>query len=194
MRSGRQVGPGELHSHGIRQTTSSLQWDFPLSLFWYGNSHCCTCFAKLLNTREFFWLILQCLYVAGMNGVHRQPPDMHQQHQSDKKRRNYKLIVDPTIHSYKGNQKVYRFDGINPVRIRLVAKGGTQSIFSFIWSAKNNQTKLVSKASSGADNAMLLDSVVKADTICVQFPWSSLLGGAFVATWCFLTNFKLETL
>ena len=55
--------------------------------------------------------------VSGINGVHRHPPDMHQQ-QSDKKRRNYKLIVDPTIHSYKGNQKVYRFDGINEVRIR----------------------------------------------------------------------------
>ncbi|KAL8576107.1 hypothetical protein ACOMHN_001457 [Nucella lapillus] len=48
-----------------------------------------------------------------MNGMHRPPPEMHQQ-QSDKKRRNYKLIVDPTIHSYKGNQKVYRFEGINP--------------------------------------------------------------------------------
>ena len=54
-------------------------------------------------------------YVSGMNGVHR-PPEMHHHHHSDKKRRNYKLIVDPTIHSYQGNQKVYRFDGINPVR------------------------------------------------------------------------------
>ncbi|KAK7088600.1 histone-lysine N-methyltransferase SETD1B-A-like [Littorina saxatilis] len=51
---------------------------------------------------------------SNVNGVHRPPPpDMHQQ-PSDKKRRNYKLIVDPTIHSYKGNAKVYRFDGINP--------------------------------------------------------------------------------
>lgn len=75
-----------------------------------------------------------------MNGVHRQPPDM-QQHQTDKKRRNYKLIVDPTIHSYKGNQKVYRFDGINPVRIQLVAEGGNHSVFSLKVSAKKYQTK-----------------------------------------------------
>ena len=32
----------------------------------------------------------------------------------DKKRRNYKLIFDPFLHRGQ-HQKVYRFDGINPV-------------------------------------------------------------------------------
>ncbi|KAK7487946.1 hypothetical protein BaRGS_00020847 [Batillaria attramentaria] len=49
---------------------------------------------------------------SSMNGVHRPPSEAP--FPPDKKRRNYKLIVDPLIHSYKGNQKVYRFDGINP--------------------------------------------------------------------------------
>ncbi|XP_041348148.1 histone-lysine N-methyltransferase SETD1-like [Gigantopelta aegis] len=37
----------------------------------------------------------------------------------DKKRRNYKLIVDPFLHRGQ-QQKVYRFDGINPVDNQLV--------------------------------------------------------------------------
>lgn len=50
-----------------------------------------------------------------MNGLHRPPLEVP--YGADKKRRNYKLIVDPQIHIYKGNQKIYRFDGISSVRL-----------------------------------------------------------------------------
>ena len=68
-----------------------------------------------MNFSMIEWYSFLCLFYffAGMNGV-RHPMD-NCQNQLDKRRRNYKLIVDPSIHSYMGNQKVYRFDGVNLV-------------------------------------------------------------------------------
>lgn len=43
-----------------------------------------------------------------MNGMR----PIHADHQAEKKKRNYKLIIDPALK--KGPEKVYRYDGVVP--------------------------------------------------------------------------------
>lgn len=49
------------------------------------------------------------LYLTEMNGVRPVHVD-----QTEKRKRNYKLIVDPLLVKGKGTEKIYRYDGVVP--------------------------------------------------------------------------------
>ncbi|KAK3592640.1 hypothetical protein CHS0354_034716 [Potamilus streckersoni] len=62
------------------------------------------------------------------NGMPRVPED-------DKKKHNYKLIVDPMLH--RGAQKIYRFDGVEPADNTLVHVKDPRPRYLRFWSKRN---------------------------------------------------------